>query len=113
MAVSKFAGRFPDRLIVVLTKADVVDEGVLKRLRDDGVDMTEHDALEKKVRDLQGQLTKLDQKLGKRKISAIKYEQVLLRRKIFRSNSTKQRTVCTSTGLNSATTLSWGGCSRS
>lgn len=77
MTVSKYAGRFPGRLLVVLTKTDMVDEGVMKRLRDDGVDMTELDLLEENVHKLQKRLTKADLLLGNRKTSMEKYQKAL------------------------------------
>ena len=81
MTVSRYAGRFPGRLLVILIKTNIIDEGVLKRLRDDGVDMAQIDSLEKNGRKLQRQLTKADLQLDDRKASAEKYQKVLLRRR--------------------------------
>lgn len=75
--VSRYAGRFPGRLLVILTKTDIVDEGVMKRLQDDGVDMTKHDLLKDKVRKLQNRLKKANLQLRSRETSVEGLQQVL------------------------------------
>lgn len=113
MAVSKFGGRFPNRLIVVLTKACIFDKGVLKRLRDDGVDMTEHDFLEEKFCNLQNQIANEDRKLGRPNISTKKYEQARLRKQGFQIDLNEAEESLYATGLHSEMTLSSRNCSRS
>lgn len=107
MTVSKFAGRFPNRLLVVLTKSDIVDEGVLKRLRDDSVDMTEHDILDNDVRSLQKQHTQAKLQLDNPEISDKKYQQVLSRSRKLRVelNEAKHKLYAHRIDLRNATVI--------